>query len=166
MASEIVSPQEFGELGELALELNGRETLTREDCFDAFLDWCSGRGIELWPHQEEALMALMMGDHVVLGTPTGSGKSLVALGMHFMAVARGETSYYTAPIKALVSEKFFDLVDLFGRDLVGMLTGDVQINPDAPIVCCTAEILANRALAEGDGADISKIGRASCRERV
>ena len=157
MASEIVSPQEFGELGELALELNGRETLTREDCFDAFLDWCSGRGIELWPHQEEALMALMMGDHVVLGTPTGSGKSLVALGMHFMAVARGETSYYTAPIKALVSEKFFDLVDLFGRDLVGMLTGDVQINPDAPIVCCTAEILANRALAEGDGADISSV---------
>ena len=72
MASEIVSPQEFGELGELALELNGRETLTREDCFDAFLDWCSGRGIELWPHQEEALMALMMGDHVVLGMPTRS----------------------------------------------------------------------------------------------
>ncbi len=157
MASEIVSPQEFGELGELALELNGRDTLTREDCFDAFLDWCSGRGIELWPHQEEALMALMMGDHVVLGTPTGSGKSLVALGMHFMAVARGETSYYTAPIKALVSEKFFDLVDLFGRDLVGMLTGDVQINPDAPIICCTAEILANRALAEGEGADISSV---------
>lgn len=152
-----VSPENFGELGDLALELNARDTLTREDAWEAFMEWCAGRGIELWPHQEEALMALMMGDHVVLGTPTGSGKSLVALGMHFMAVARGETSYYTAPIKALVSEKFFDLVDLFGRDLVGMLTGDVQINPDAPIICCTAEILANRALSEGDKADISSV---------
>lgn len=147
----------YGELGQLALELNARDHLTREEAFDAFIDWAGTRGIELWAHQEEALMGLMMGDHVILGTPTGTGKTLVALGMHFMCLAMGETSYYTAPIKALVSEKFFDLVDLFGRDLVGMLTGDVQINPDAPIICCTAEILANRSLTEGAGADISAV---------
>ena len=150
----VLSPASYGELGDLAVELNSRETLTREEAFDAFMEWCAGRGIELWPHQEDALMALLMGDHVVLGTPTGSGKSLVAAGMCFMAACMGETSYYTAPIKALVSEKFFDLVELFGRDLVGMLTGDAQINPDAPIICCTAEILANKALAGGAHANV------------
>ena len=150
----VLSPASYGELGDLAVELNGKETLTREVAFDAFMEWCEGRGIELWPHQEDALMALLMGDHVVLGTPTGSGKSLVAAGMCFMAACMGETSYYTAPIKALVSEKFFDLVELFGRDLVGMLTGDAQINPDAPIICCTAEILANKALAGGANANV------------
>ena len=99
-------------------------------------------------------MGLMMGDHVILGTPTGSGKSLVALGMHFMAIMTGKVSYYTAPIKALVSEKFFSLVDVLGRENVGMITGDVSINPYAPVVCCTAEILANQALREGEAADV------------
>ena len=93
-------------------------------------------------------MSLMVGDHVILGTPTGSGKSLVALGMHFMAMCFGETSYYTAPIKALVSEKFFNLVELLGRDNVGMITGDVHINTEAPVICCTEEILANQALRD------------------
>lgn len=101
----------------------------------AFMEWCESRSIELWPHQEEALMDIMVGDHVILGTPTGSGKSLVALGMHFMAMCFGERSYYTAPIKALVSEKFFNLVELLGRDNVGMITGDVHINVDAPVIC-------------------------------
>ena len=99
----------------------------------------------------------MTGSHVILGTPTGSGKSMVALGMHFMALCRDQVSYYTAPIKALVSEKFFQLADYFGRDFVGMITGDSSINPNAPIICCTAEILANRALAEGPDADISYV---------
>ena len=99
-------------------------------------------------------MGLAMGSHVVLGTPTGSGKSMVSLGMCFMALCAGERAYYTAPIKALVSEKFFDLVEVFGRDNVGMITGDSHINPDAPIICCTAEILANQALREGTHADI------------
>ncbi len=90
----------------------------------------------------------------ILGTPTGSGKSLVALGMHFMAIMTGKVSYYTAPIKALVSEKFFSLVDVLGRENVGMITGDVSINPYAPVVCCTAEILANQALREGEDADV------------
>ncbi len=139
-----------GELGALAYHLyDTNPELTEEEAFEAFTDWVASRGIELWPHQEEALMSLMVGDHVVLGTPTGSGKSLVALGMHFMAMCFGETSYYTAPIKALVSEKFFQLVKLLGRENVGMVTGDVHINTTAPVICCTQEILANLALREG-----------------
>ena len=128
--------------------------LTSDEAFERFLDWTIERGVELWPHQEDALMNLAAGDHVILGTPTGSGKSMVALGMLFMALATGRRSYYTAPIKALVSEKFFDLVELLGRDNVGMSTGDVHLNTGAPVVCCTEEILANQALREGEGADI------------
>ena len=128
--------------------------LDAEAALDRFLEWVAARGITPWPHQEEALMSLMVGDHVVLGTPTGSGKSLVALGMHFIAMATGRRSYYTAPIKALVSEKFFYLVDMLGRENVGMVTGDARINSDAPVVCCTAEILANVALREGADADV------------
>ena len=69
--------------------------------------------------------------------------------------ATGRTAYYTAPIKALVSEKFFDMVDILGRENVGMITGDSTINTEAPVICCTAEILANQALREGPA---SKVG--------
>ena len=149
---------EPGELGALAYHLyDTNPELTEEEAFEAFTNWVADRGIELWPHQEEALMSLMVGDHVILGTPTGSGKSLVALGMHFMAMCFGETSYYTAPIKALVSEKFFNLVELLGRDSVGMITGDVHINTEAPVICCTEEILANQALREGPDALVHSV---------
>ena len=149
---------EPGELGALAYHLyDTNPELTEEEAFEAFTNWAADRGIELWPHQEEALMSLMVGDHVILGTPTGSGKSLVALGMHFMAMCFGETSYYTAPIKALVSEKFFNLVELLGRDNVGMITGDVHINTEAPVICCTEEILANQALREGPDALVHSV---------
>ena len=131
--------------------------LTADEAFERFLAWCEGRGIDLWPHQEEALMDLAAGDHVILGTPTGSGKSLVALGQLFMAMAQGHRAYYTAPIKALVSEKFFDLVAVLGRENVGMITGDTHINTAAPVICCTAEILANQALREGDEADVGTV---------
>lgn len=125
-----------------------------EKAFELFLEWTLEQGIELWPHQEEALMSLMVDDHVILGTPTGSGKSLVAIGMCFLSVCTNRRAYYTAPIKALVSEKFFQLCDTFGRENVGMITGDAAINSDAPIICCTAEILAMDALREGSNADI------------
>ena len=149
---------EPGELGALAYHLyDTNPELTEEEAFEAFTNWVADRGIELWPHQEEALMSLMVGDHVILGTPTGSGKSLVALGIHFMAMCFGETSYYTAPIKALVSEKFFNLVELLGRDNVGMITGDVHINTEAPVICCTEEILANQALREGPDALVHSV---------
>ena len=131
--------------------------ITAEDALDLFMGWCESRGLELWPHQEEALLDLATGDHLILGTPTGSGKSLVALGLCFMACCTDRRSYYTAPIKALVSEKFFDMVRLLGRDNVGMVTGDVTINAEAPIVCCTAEILANIALRDGEQADIGAV---------
>ena len=128
--------------------------LTPEEAYERFIDWVSARGIEPWPHQEDALFSLAAGSNVILGTPTGSGKSLVALGMMFMAMASGQRAYYTAPIKALVSEKFFYLVDILGRDNVGMITGDSHINTSAPVICCTAEILANQALREGEDADV------------
>lgn len=128
--------------------------LTPEEAYERFMEWVSSRGIEPWEHQEDALFSLAAGSNVILGTPTGSGKSLVALGMMFIAMASGQRAYYTAPIKALVSEKFFYLVDILGRDNVGMITGDSHINTGAPVICCTAEILANQALREGEDTDV------------
>ena len=120
---------------------------------DRFLAWVEASGITPYAAQEDALLELAAGRHVVLQTPTGSGKSLVALGLHFQALCAGRRSYYTAPIKALVNEKFFALCDAFGAENVGMLTGDASINWAAPIVCCTQEILANMALRQGARAD-------------
>jgi superfamily II RNA helicase len=121
--------------------------------FDAFAAWTSEQGLDLYPAQEEALIELASGSHVILSTPTGSGKSLVATGAHFAALAQGQRSFYTAPIKALVSEKFFALTDVFGAGSVGMMTGDAAVNPSAPIICCTAEVLANLALRSGPDTD-------------
>ena len=125
---------------------------------EAFTDWAfEERGLSLYPAQEEALLELVTGSNVILSTPTGSGKSLVAVGAHATALARGERTFYTAPIKALVSEKFFQLIDVFGADKVGMLTGDAAVNEKAPIICCTAEILANIALRSGRDADVGSV---------
>ena len=120
---------------------------------DAFTTWVRDCGIEPYPAQEEALLEIVSGRHVVLSTPTGSGKSLVAQGLHFKAMCEGKRSFYTAPIKALVNEKFFDLCEVFGPENVGMLTGDASINWAAPILCCTQEVLANMALRQGDEVD-------------
>ncbi len=123
------------------------------ESFDAFLRWVDAAGLELYPAQEEALLALWDERHVVLQTPTGSGKSLVATALHWKALCEGRRSFYTAPIKALASEKFFALCDEFGPEQVGMLTGDASINFAAPIICCTAEVLANMALRQGAACD-------------
>ena len=125
--------------------------------YEAFAGWIGEQDMSLYPHQEEALIELATGANVILNTPTGSGKSLVATGAHFTALADNRTTFYTAPIKALVSEKFFALCATFGAENVGMLTGDASVNPDAPIICCTAEILANLALREGKDADIGQV---------
>jgi hypothetical protein len=125
--------------------------------FAAFESWASERGWPLYDHQTQALIATLAGDNTVITTPTGSGKSLIAAAGHFATLAARGRSYYTAPIKALVSEKFFWLCEVFGADLVGMVTGDASVNPDAPIVCCTAEILANIALRQGREADIDLV---------
>ncbi|WP_160049913.1 MULTISPECIES: RNA helicase [unclassified Nocardiopsis] len=128
-----------------------------DSLFEAFALWAEERGLTLYPHQEEALIEVVSGSNVILNTPTGSGKSLVATGALFAALARDECAFYTAPIKALVSEKFFDLCKIFGTENVGMMTGDASVNADAPIVCCTAEVLAQIALAEGAHADINTV---------
>ena len=162
-----VSPTAPGSLGELVPDLwfdpeqwpdyEPEPPLDAETALERYLDWCAGRGMELWPHQEEALLDLAAGDHVILGTPTGSGKSMVALGLAYMTICQHRRAYYTAPIKALVSEKFFDLVEVLGRDNVGMITGDTHINTDAPVICCTEEILANQALREGAASDVAAV---------
>ena len=125
--------------------------------FDAFAGWSKRRGLALYPHQEEALIEIVSGANVILSTPTGSGKSLVAAGAHFTALADGRRTFYSAPIKALVSEKFFDLCGAFGPAQVGMMTGDASVNPQAPIICCTAEVLASIALRDGADADVGLV---------
>ncbi len=125
--------------------------------FGLFADWVASQGLTLYPHQEEALIELVSGANVILSTPTGSGKSLVAAGAHAAALARDERTFYTAPIKALVSEKFFALCEAFGPAEVGMMTGDGSVNSGAPIICCTAEVLASIALREGRDADAGQV---------
>jgi superfamily II RNA helicase len=136
------------------------ETADPDAVFDAFAGWSKRRGLALYPHQEDALIEIVSGANVILSTPTGSGKSLVAAGAHFAALADGRRTFYTAPIKALVSEKFFDLCAAFGPAEVGMMTGDASVNPEAPIICCTAEVLASIALRDGglsSGADVGQV---------
>ena len=128
-----------------------------DELLEGFVAWTAEQGFDLYPAQEEAVLELLAGNHVVLATPTGSGKSLVATAAHAAALARGERSVYTAPIKALVSEKFFALARDFGPDNVGMVTGDASVNPGAPIIACTAEILAHRALRQGADVDVGLI---------
>ena len=125
--------------------------------FTSFATWAESCGTTLYPAQAEALIELLGGANVILATPTGSGKSLVATGAQYAALAAGQRSYYTAPIKALVSEKFFALCAIFGAANVGMLTGDAAVNAAAPIIACTAEVLANIALREGADADIGLV---------
>lgn len=133
------------------------ESLVDEATFDSFLHYVRSKGIELYPAQEEAALGILAGDNVILSTPTGSGKSMVANAAHFIALARGQRSFYTAPIKALVSEKFFSLCSMFGPENVGMMTGDATVNGKAPIICATAEIVANIALRDGAEADIDQV---------
>ncbi len=138
--------------------MEGLDAETSADgVYDAFVSWSADRGIALYPAQDEAIIELVSGSHVILSTPTGTGKSLVAIAAHAACLAAGGRSYYTAPIKALVSEKFFALVDIFGAENVGMVTGDSSVNPDAAIICCTAEILANIALRQGADAAVDQV---------
>jgi hypothetical protein len=127
----------------------------------AMTDWAAESGLELYPHQEEAILELLSGSNVILATPTGSGKSLVALAAHARSVASGgrpgSRSWYTAPVKALVSEKFFDLCQQLGPENVGLLTGDSTVNAGAPVICCTTEILAHVALRDGRDADAGTV---------
>ncbi len=124
---------------------------------ERFLTATAARGLTLYPEQEEAILELFAGSNVILNTPTGSGKSLVAAAFHFRALCAGERSVYTCPIKALVNEKFLSLCRDFGPENVGMMTGDASVNPRAPVLCCTAEILANMALHRGEHSDVRAV---------
>ncbi|WP_025157089.1 DEAD/DEAH box helicase [Leifsonia aquatica] len=135
----------------------GPGTASEDAVYETFVAWAEAGGISLYPAQDESVIEIVAGANLILSTPTGTGKSLVAVGAHFAALARGERSYYTAPIKALVSEKFFALVDIFGAENVGMMTGDSAVNADAPIICCTAEILANLALRHGEDTPVGQV---------
>jgi len=128
-----------------------------DQVYEAIAEWVASRGLTLYPAQDEAILECVSGANVVLATPTGSGKSLVATAAMAAALSRDECAVYTAPIKALVSEKFFDLCEVFGAENVGMVTGDAAVNADAPIIAATAEILANMALREGAAADIGLV---------
>lgn len=122
---------------------------TADDILNAFLDYLAATGVQPYPHQEEAVLELFQDKNVILDTPTGSGKTLVALALQYKTLCEGRRSYYTVPIKALANEKFLALCRIFGPEHVGMITGDATVNPGAPVICCTAEILANQALREG-----------------
>ena len=130
---------------------------SNDEVLDAFLNYLIELGVEPYDHQEEAILELFADNNVILNTPTGSGKSLVALACQFRAICQGRRSFYTVPIKALANEKFLSLCNTFGADQVGMITGDATVNPQAPVICCTAEILANQALREGAAAQIDEV---------
>ncbi|MBQ3715628.1 MAG: DUF3516 domain-containing protein [Fibrobacter sp.] len=131
--------------------------INSEDILEAFMEWAESRGTTLYPAQEEAILELLDGKNVILNTPTGSGKSMVALALHFDSIVHKRKSVYTCPIKALVNEKWMALCKEFGAENVGLSTGDATVNHDAPILCCTAEILANMALNEGEKLDIMDV---------
>ena len=147
-------PEAAGEEFTLGDRVGRAGRLNAAQILERFLDWLEDSGIEPYAAQEEAFLELASDRHVILSTPTGSGKSLVAVALHFKALCEGRRSWYSAPTKALVNEKFFALCRDFGPESVGMLTGDASINPEAPIVCCTAEVLANVALRRGERAEI------------
>ena len=134
-----------------------RSRIVSEDILEAFMEWSESRGTTLYPAQEEAILELLDGKNVILNTPTGSGKSMVALALHFDSIVHGRKSVYTCPIKALVNEKWMALCKEFGPENVGLSTGDATVNHDAPILCCTAEILSNMALSEGEKLTITDV---------
>ncbi|HMQ27069.1 MAG TPA: DUF3516 domain-containing protein, partial [Acidimicrobiales bacterium] len=134
-----------------------RPSMDGDEVLLAVTEWAEATGRPLYPHQEEAILELLSGANVILATPTGSGKSLVALAAHARSITGGGRSWYTAPVKALVSEKFFDLCRELGPENVGLLTGDSAVNPDAPVLCATTEILAHVALRDGALADVETV---------
>lgn len=136
---------------------NVNDASSSSEVLDAFLEYLIESGIEPYDHQEEAILELYEGKNVILNTPTGSGKSLVALALHFRAICQGRRSFYTVPIKALANEKFLSLCETFGPEQVGMITGDATVNAGAPVICCTAEILSNMALREGSLAKVDEV---------
>jgi superfamily II RNA helicase len=133
------------------------EATDSDELLGRFLDYVASKGLDLYPAQEEAILELFEGKNVILNTPTGSGKTLVASALHFASLAHRRRSVYTSPIKALVNEKWMALCRELGPENVGLSTGDATVNRDASVLCCTAEVLANIALRDGDKADVDDV---------
>ena len=138
-------------------DLGDEQPRSADELYEDFEGWASARGLALYPHQQEALLEIVAGSNLIVATPTGSGKTLIATAALFAGLATQRRAFYTAPIKALVSERFFELVAVFGASNVGMITGDSAVNPEAPIICCTAEILGSMALRFGPDADVGVV---------
>jgi superfamily II RNA helicase len=133
------------------------DPMSNDAVLGAFLDYLAATGVQPYEHQEQAVLEWFDGKNVILNTPTGSGKSLVALAVKFKAVCQGRRCFYTVPVKALANEKFLSLCRTLGPERVGMMTGDATVNPGAPVICCTAEILANLALRDGIMAPVDDV---------
>src|SRR4030095_2846824 len=133
------------------------EDADADELLGRFLDYVGDKELTLYPAQAEAVLELFEGRNVILNTPTGSGTPLVASGLHFASLAHGRRSVYTCPIKALVNEKWMALCRELGPENVGLSTGDATVNRDAPVLCGTAEVLANIALRDGADADVDDV---------
>jgi ATP-dependent RNA helicase HelY len=121
-----------------------------EMSFDGYL---RGLPFELDEFQRQALDVALKGSTVVVSAPTGSGKTVIAEGAIHAALDRGKRAFYTTPIKALSNQKYGDLVDAMGKQMVGLLTGDNVVNAEAPVVVMTTEVLRNMIYAESDALD-------------
>ncbi len=133
------------------------EEFSNDLLLSRFLEYVESKQLQLYSAQEAAILELFEEKNVILNTPTGSGKSLVAAALQFKSLVQGKRSVYTCPIKALVNEKWMNLCREFGPENVGLSTGDATVNHEAPVLCCTAEILANIALREGPQANIQEV---------
>src|SRR5678809_601497 len=133
------------------------QKLSNDELLGLFLEYVESKALQLYPAQEQAILELFEEKNVILNTPTGSGKSMVAAALHYKSIAQGKRSVYTCPVKALVNEKWLALCREFGPENVGLSTGDATVNRDAPILCCTAEILANISLREGKDANVQEV---------
>lgn len=108
------------------------------------------REFELDDFQVRACESLEAGRGVLVAAPTGAGKTVVGEFAVFLALEQGGKCFYTTPIKALSNQKYRDLIEEYGESRIGLLTGDVSINGDAPIVVMTTEVLRNMIYAGSD----------------
>lgn len=98
--------------------------------------------------QTEAVESIAAGKSVVVTAPTGAGKTLVAEAATYLGRTEGKRVFYTTPIKALSNQKFADLSDVYENGEVGLLTGDNVVNPDAPVIVATLEVIRNMIYAD------------------